>query len=147
MKTIDEIRRENLALAIKKTRTAAALASLVQTAPAYISQLRNAAPDSKTGTPKTMGDDLARRIEEALGQESGWMDRDHNNENKNRDGIPASMLKVTNRAPRLQLVTDEEQDLLHEYRSMADAERNLLMITARNLPKVQLLGISSVDKS
>lgn len=149
MKTIDEIRRANLELAIKKARTAASLASLIQTAPAYLSQIRNAAPDSKTGTPKTMGDDLARRIEAALGIGAGWMDMDHSGETKNINGLPKSILTRVDsnmRPPRLQLITDEEADLLHEYRMMAEKEKNMLMAAATSLPKITLLGISSADQ-
>lgn len=77
MKTIDEIRRKNLEIAIGRVRTAAALAGLIGTAPAYLSQIKRSTPDSKSGTPKTMGDDVARRIEVAIGESVGWMDADH----------------------------------------------------------------------
>lgn len=39
-----------------------------------ISQIINRAPDSKTGNPRTMGANQARRIEIALGLPNGWMD-------------------------------------------------------------------------
>ena len=77
MQTNDEIRRENLELAIKRLGSAAKLAEAAGTSPAYLSQIRNRAPDSKTGTPKMMGDAMARRIEMALGEPDGWMDRSH----------------------------------------------------------------------
>lgn len=77
MKTNDEVRRLNLLLAIKRVRTAAKLAALAETAPAYLSQIKNRTPDSKSGTPKTMGDDVARRIELAINEPSGWMDTHH----------------------------------------------------------------------
>jgi len=38
------------------------------------SQIRTGAPHSKTGKPRVMGDDLARKIEEKLGLPVGWMD-------------------------------------------------------------------------
>lgn len=41
---------------------------------ATLSQIRTKAPHSKTGTPRSMGDPLARKIEEKLGLERGWMD-------------------------------------------------------------------------
>lgn len=77
MKTNDEIRRQNLELAIMRAGTAAKLAEIVGTAPAYISQIKNRTQDSKSGTPKTMGDDFARRVETALGLAVGWMDTPH----------------------------------------------------------------------
>lgn len=78
MKTIDEIRRDNLLLAIKRFRTAAALAEAAKTNAAYLSQIKGRRRDSKTGTEKAMGDDVARKIEEALGEPEGWMDVAHN---------------------------------------------------------------------
>lgn len=77
MQTNDEIRRENLEVAIKRLGSAAKLAEAANTSPAYLSQIRNRTPDSKTGTPKMMGDAMARRIEAALGEPHGWMDRSH----------------------------------------------------------------------
>lgn len=79
MKTSEEIRRQNLLLAIARAGNAAKLAALAETAPAYLSQLKKQTPDSKTGTPKGMGDDIARRIEKALGEPVGWMDTPHDN--------------------------------------------------------------------
>jgi len=77
MQTNDEIRRENLEVAIKRLGTAAKLAEAAKTSAAYLSQIRNRTPDSKTGTPKMMGDAMARRIEVALGEPHGWMDKSH----------------------------------------------------------------------
>lgn len=41
---------------------------------ATLSQIRTKAPHSKTGKPRVMGDDLARKIEEKLSLDRGWMD-------------------------------------------------------------------------
>lgn len=85
MKTNDEVRRFNLIAAIKKAGSATKLADQAQTAAAYLSQIKTGAPDSKTGKPKTMGDELARRIEAAIGEASGWMDTDHTAEQPHQD--------------------------------------------------------------
>ena len=77
MQTNDEVRRKNLELAIKRAGSAAKLAERAKTSAAYLSQIKNRTPDSKSGTPKTMGDDMARRIEAAMGEKPGWMDVDH----------------------------------------------------------------------
>jgi hypothetical protein len=77
MKTIDQIRRENLQIAIKRMRTAAALAEAADTSAQYLSQIKKQTVDSKSGTPKGMGDDVARKIEKALGEPAGWMDVEH----------------------------------------------------------------------
>jgi hypothetical protein len=79
MKTIDEIRRENLLIAVQRCRTAAALAEKAGVAAAYLSQIKSQAPESRTGKPKSMGDDVARKIEVALGEQKGWMDVEHEN--------------------------------------------------------------------
>lgn len=90
MKTNDEIRRDNLLIAITRMKTAAALAEKAHTSPAYLSQVKNAQPDSKTGVPKHMGDDIARRIEAALGEPEGWIDTDHTSVSND---LPISALK------------------------------------------------------
>lgn len=77
MQTNDEVRRLNLERAIRKVGSAAKLAEAAKTSPAYLSQIKNRTPDSKSGTPKTMGDDMARRIETAIGMPIGWMDIKH----------------------------------------------------------------------
>ena len=77
MKTIDEIRRLNLIEAIARAGTAKALAEKADLSAAYISQVKNGQPDSKTGNPKNLGDEAARKIEKAVGVTRGWMDVDH----------------------------------------------------------------------
>lgn len=77
MQTNDEVRRQNLLIAIERAGTAAKLAEAAKTSAAYLSQIKNRTPDSKSGTPKTMGDDMARRIEAAIGEQPGWMDVQH----------------------------------------------------------------------
>lgn len=77
MKTIDEIRLDNLLLAISRAGTATALAEKSGLSAAYISQIKNRQPDSKTGKPKNMGDEAARKVEVGIGEKRGWMDVDH----------------------------------------------------------------------
>lgn len=77
MRTNDEIRRLNLLVAIGRIGSAAKLADLASTSPAYLSQIKNRVADSKSGTPKAMGDELARRIEAAIHVPIGWMDSAH----------------------------------------------------------------------
>jgi hypothetical protein len=76
VQTVDETRRQRLELLIKKFGTIAALnAELdMDRTDATFSQIRNQAVHSKSGKPRVMGDDLARKIEEKLGLERGWMD-------------------------------------------------------------------------
>jgi len=70
-------------VAISKVGSAAKLADLAATSPAYLSQIKNRVADSKSGTPKAMGDELARRIEVAIHVPNGWMDAAHHVEWKN----------------------------------------------------------------
>ena len=74
MKTIADIRAENLELLIAEQGSAERVAALCDTSPVYISQLRNKAGDSKTGTPRQVGDAMARKLEVGCCKEVGWMD-------------------------------------------------------------------------
>ncbi len=74
MKTIDEIRRDKLLLAIEIAGSASKLSELAGVSSQYISQIKSRTPESKTGKPKAMGDSVARKIEAALGKSTGWMD-------------------------------------------------------------------------
>ncbi len=77
MQTISETRRARLAMLVKSH--GGSLAALnealdLDRTDATLSQIRTQAPHSKTGKPRVMGDDLARKIEQRLGLEEGWMD-------------------------------------------------------------------------
>jgi hypothetical protein len=76
MQTIDETRRQRLQILIDRHGTLAALNEALGLArtDATLSQIKNKSAHSKTGTPRCMGDPLARRIEEKLDLPLGWMD-------------------------------------------------------------------------
>lgn len=71
MKTIHEIRRSNLITLKHEFGTYAAIASLGNTDPSYLSQIVS------LNNPRNMGDDLARNIEIGCKKPYGWMDQDH----------------------------------------------------------------------
>lgn len=77
MNTVSETRLARLQMLVKKHNGSLAdlneAIGLVRT-DATLSQIRTKAPHSKTGKPRVMGDDLARKIEERLALEAGWMD-------------------------------------------------------------------------
>lgn len=73
---IKQIRLNNLRNLINEAGTIAALARKSTTAPAYISQILNRLP-SASGSPRTLGDKLARKLETTMGKPFGWMDTDH----------------------------------------------------------------------
>jgi hypothetical protein len=75
MKTVEEYRREKLELAVMLAGgTLEALAEMAGLSSAYLSQVRNALGNSKSGTPRSLGKTAARKIEGALRKPKGWMD-------------------------------------------------------------------------
>ena len=77
MQTISETRLARLAMLVK--RHGDSLARLnealgLDRTDSTLSQIRTKAPNSKTKKPRQMGDELARKIEEKLSLERGWMD-------------------------------------------------------------------------
>ena len=132
MKTNDEIRRENLKLAIRRVGTAAKLAELSGTVPAYLSQIKNSTPDSKSGTRKMMGDDIARRIELALNEVVGWMDQDHS------QTVEAKEQAAPPHGPHTQWIGDDEAALLDAYRTTDDDGRLMFKQIMRSVRKFPL---------
>lgn len=80
MRTVEEIRLDNLNALVREFGSIAKLAKKAGTPPNYISQIRKRVP-SKTGNPRDVGSDLARKLEEGCSKERGWMDHDHSMEN------------------------------------------------------------------
>lgn len=74
MKTISEIRLDNLEILIAEKGTLEALATAAGSSSVYLSQIRNGATDQKTGKPRQMGNAIARRLEAACDRPKGWMD-------------------------------------------------------------------------
>lgn len=77
MKTISEIRVDNLDALIKEFGTQDKVAELGETSSVYLSQVRNQTPDVKTGKPREMGNPIARKLEIGCNKERGWMDHEH----------------------------------------------------------------------
>lgn len=77
MKTINEIRLDNLEALITEFGKAELVAEKGETSSVYLSQIRNRAPDKKTGKLRQMGDDIARKLERGCNKEIGWMDNTH----------------------------------------------------------------------
>jgi hypothetical protein len=79
MKTIAEIRRENLQDLIDQAGSIAEMNERMgwdRTDP-RLTRVRNANVRPDRGKPFQMGDSMAREIEKALGLEEGWMDNVH----------------------------------------------------------------------
>lgn len=80
MKVIGEIRRERLAQLRDELR-GISFADMNDRMgrnrrDATLSQVSQAAPNTRTGRARQIGDDQARDIEKAFGKPHGWMDRD-----------------------------------------------------------------------
>lgn len=76
MATSKELRIENLRALVAEFKTADEVAKRAGTAPMYLSQILNGAKSS-TGTPRGVGEALARKLEKGCGKEVGWMDKPH----------------------------------------------------------------------
>lgn len=82
---ITEIRKANLLNAINTYADGSQkdFAEKVGTSPAYLSQILNRTL-GRSGKPATVGSALARKIENALGLDRGWMDLTHKHEEQKR---------------------------------------------------------------
>jgi len=77
MKTIDEIRRENLATLVGEAGSITALAKTLDRDVAQVSQWLNGSINSGTGKPRGIRSSSCRFIEEQCGKPSGWMEVEH----------------------------------------------------------------------
>lgn len=110
MSTVAEIRRANLNLLLKEVGEgrgdAAKLARLTGVKAPTISQLRRVTY-YPNGVERTMGDDIARKLEQGMGKPVGWMDHPHD----------------TTR-------TLDEVEFLRTYRALTAEQREHLAATA-----------------
>ncbi len=77
MRDIDEIRRENLGLIERELGGPNEAAKLIGMSASQFTNLRKGAKDSKTGKPRGMHKDTARKIENRAGKPLGWLDVEH----------------------------------------------------------------------
>lgn len=78
MKTVEEVRRERLAMLKEQVGSYAQMnrAMDLQERDSTLSQIGSQSLGSKTEKPKTMGSDLARKLEVVFHKPRGWMDTD-----------------------------------------------------------------------
>ena len=106
MKTIAEIRLENLEALIAELGTQDKVAELGGTSSVYLSQIKNQSADTKTGKLRQMGDDMARKLELGCGKVRGWMDNVHNTTTasvtffRQADHLSSALIASDNIAPR-----------------------------------------------
>lgn len=117
MNLIEDIRRARLDLLINEFGSVAALAQRLDRQPAQVSQWRNASIDTKSGKPRYMKSETARRIESLTGKPDGWMDQPIPKSNAvNEDREIYSLGEVHK-------LTYEERLLLDWFRSKTLIER------------------------
>lgn len=82
MRTIDEIRRDNLETLIAEQGGVGLLANRIgHKNNTQISQWRNASVDQKTGKPRVVSNESARLLELTCNRPLGWMDNQHDDPN------------------------------------------------------------------
>ena len=106
MKTIREIRRENLIRLVGSYKSQRQFANSVGLVPSHLSQLLS-------GT-REMGEEVARRIEEALGMPVGFISLDPD--------APPLMPIIE---PALQCLPSDELKLLTDYRRVSPKHREM----------------------
>ncbi|MFA1584729.1 helix-turn-helix transcriptional regulator [Achromobacter ruhlandii] len=77
MKDIDDVRRENLRRLEHEYGGPSAVAKVLEMSPSQFMNLRDGAKDSKTGKPRGMRKETARKIEQRAGKPQGWLDEPH----------------------------------------------------------------------
>lgn len=104
MRTIEEIRLENLRLLVAQYGDAASLSRAVGKAAAQLSQWLNRTPSAETGLPRTIASKTAREIELKLQLPRGWFDNP-------REALDAASL------------TAQDQVVLARWRQLSSAEQ------------------------
>lgn len=77
MRSLLEIKRENLLAACEKVGGRPVLAKMLGISDSQINQWISASPDSKTGRPRSPNTDTCRKVEKAVGLPENWMEHDH----------------------------------------------------------------------
>lgn len=94
MKTIDEIRRDNLTVLITEAGGELALSERYGCTEANIKTMARAYKDSKSGTPKGIGTAAARKLESVMGKERGWLDHEHVDKTDSTANLPAHEIRT-----------------------------------------------------
>ena len=76
MKTMKEIRHDNLLLLIDEAGSTSELASKTGIAVSYLLQIKNKNA-IQNGKPKGIGDKIAAKLEDGMGKPRGWLDQQH----------------------------------------------------------------------
>jgi hypothetical protein len=89
------------------------VAKLTKTPYAYLNAIKN-----RSGNPpRGMGDDVARRFEDAFGKPKGWMDRAHLDGHKEEEQLDA-----------------EESELISIFRPLSTEQKLAVLAIVRQIP-------------
>ncbi len=72
----EQVRLNNLEILIAEAGSATKVAQLAGTSESYLSQVRRKMR-TQSGTPRSLGNELAAKLEQGLGKPTGWMDEPH----------------------------------------------------------------------
>lgn len=160
MKTIEDIRRRNLADLALAYGGSAKLSKVIGKSQSQVSQWLNASLNSATGRPRAVSSDSCRQIEEATGRHPGWMDTDHSDDpshkrspvDKELARIAYSNLPTMSEIPVVKIkVNATRSDFDREQES--DQRRPLVMgvrhswMTSHGVSAQQLAAMQVVDDS
>lgn len=109
MKDIDEIRRDNMRLLEAELGGPTEAANCIGMSPAQFSNLKKGAKDSKTGKPRGMRKNTARRIEAAAGKPAGWLDIDRSSKPYIEDSLYQNISELFAKA------SPEQQAVAHFF--------------------------------
>jgi hypothetical protein len=113
--TIQRIRLENLRLLVSLFGSPRNLADLSDTSEGYIKEILRG-DKLPSGKPKSVGDDVARKLETGTDHEEGWMDVSHEGQSQDPPG---------------ETLTPEERTLLVLYRRASPELQEVILHTAR----------------
>lgn len=142
MKNIDEIRRDRLEDLVNETKTKSLeeVAEIAGTSSAYLSQIRNKLPDSKTGKPKKMGDMVAEKLRISFNKPAGWMDTDHHAKLKMDYNVVDAETKIK-RCPLISWVKAGELCDVGDVNNLTNAEDWLICGTQHSDKTFALLVV------
>ncbi len=118
MKSAAELRRTNLEVLVQEKGTLAAVAQAAGTSSVYLSQIRSGTIDLKTNQPRSMGAEMARRLETGCGKPVGWMDHEHHLVEEALRGMH----------------DDEFDGVIEQHQEMVLTDEVILAIRDRHLP-------------
>lgn len=120
---IDDIRRANIKTLEKQAGSITAAAERVGMTYAQFLNYRNGAKEAKTGKKRGMRKETAQRFEEAFGKPRGWLDTNHDIDNKLESPPAAYVVKQKHSRRLVQQVCDLaeriDDDGLHQLMGFA----------------------------